>query len=76
MENPKIYTLKEAVARTGYNLHYFRRKCKSGAFEHTKEGPHILFTPEQFSKLPIIKLSAPEKKSGASVSIFDGLDQE
>ena len=68
LDKDVLYTLKQGADRTGYNLHYFRRKCKARAFANTPLGAHILYTPEQFLALP-----RKENKKGIS-SIFDGLE--
>ena len=63
-----LYTLKQGAARAGYNLHYFRRQCRSKRFASTPIGAHIYFTTEQYQALP--------KKGPARrlPSIFDGLE--
>ena len=68
LDKDLMYSLKDGATRSGYNLHYFRRQCKSGRFICTKSGPHIFFTPDQFLKLPDSKVSANLP------SIFDGLE--
>ena len=75
-------TIKEGMARTGYNLHYFRRKCKAGIFDHTMRGVHVVFTPEQFDKLPtsaaVKAKRAKRNKFGPlpSSPLFDGLNAD
>lgn len=59
------FTLKDGAARTGYNLHYFRRRCKAGEYKCLIQGRHIFFSQEQYLMLP---------EPRVSLSLFDGLD--